>query len=85
MAYFRYYIESTRRVAAGRPIWITEFKPSGSDEQIKRFLSEVIPWLDTQSDIHRYAYFMARPGAGMMINDAATGLSGVGAHYAYLA
>lgn len=60
VAYFKSYLNDVRKVANGRPIWITEFKPSGTDGEIRRFLDEVIPWLDASKDIHRYAYFMAR-------------------------
>lgn len=80
-AYFKSHIDNARRIAGGRPIWITEFKPSGSDEQIKAFLSDVIPWMDKSGDIHRYAYFMASQGAGLLVNGDGTGLSDVGAHY----
>ncbi|CAO2657239.1 Nn.00g033650.m01.CDS01 [Neocucurbitaria sp. VM-36] len=73
--YFKKHIEDARKVAQGRPIWITEFKPEGTDEQIKHFLDEVLPWMDESSDIHRYAYFMARPGPGMLINDAQNALA----------
>jgi len=81
VAYLKKHIEDARRVAQGRPIWITEFKPRGTEEQVKRFLNEVMPWMDRSSDIHRYAYFMARAGEGMLINDAQSGLSGVGSYY----
>ncbi|KAL6712369.1 hypothetical protein ACN47E_000246 [Coniothyrium glycines] len=84
VAYFKQHIANARRVAQGRPIWITEFKPSGTDAQVKQFLNEVIPWMDASSDIHRYAYFMARPGSGLLVNDAQTGLSDVGSFYHHL-
>ncbi|KAF1841530.1 glycoside hydrolase family 128 protein [Cucurbitaria berberidis CBS 394.84] len=81
VGYFKKHIEDARKVAQGRPIWITEFKAEGTDEQVKRFLDEVIPWMDQSSDIHRYAYFMARSGPGMLINDAQNGMSDLGAYY----
>ena len=81
--YFKSHINAARAVANGRPIWITEFKPAGSDREIMDFLSEVMPWLDFSGDIHRYAYFMAAPAAGMLINQAQTGLSDIGHHYLY--
>ncbi|KAF1816198.1 hypothetical protein P152DRAFT_374387, partial [Eremomyces bilateralis CBS 781.70] len=46
----------------GLPIWITEFGAFGSDEEIKAFLEEVLPWLDSQDYVERYAYFMAKDG-----------------------
>ncbi|KZM23430.1 uncharacterized protein EKO05_0003966 [Ascochyta rabiei] len=82
-AYFKKHVEDTRKVAAGRPIWITEFKPRGNDEQIEAFLDEVLPWLDTSSDVHRYAYFMATTGDGFLIDNGGNSLSNVGSRYAF--
>lgn len=79
--YFKIHVEETRKIAAGRPIWITEFKPSGSDEQIKAFLDKVLPWLDASSDVHRYAYFMATKGEGFLIDNGDQSLSNIGSHY----
>ncbi|KAJ4374313.1 hypothetical protein N0V83_003054 [Neocucurbitaria cava] len=82
-AYFKQHIEDARKVAQGRPIWVTEFRAEGTDEQVKRFFDEVLPWMDGSSDVARYAYFMARPGPGMLINDAQDGLSDLGAYYSF--
>lgn len=81
-AYFKAHIEAVRDIAAGRPIWISEFKPTdGDDEAKKRFLDEMVPWMDETADIHRYAYFMAAQGEGLLINGKGSGLSSVGVHY----
>ncbi|KAL8963908.1 MAG: hypothetical protein Q9183_004857 [Haloplaca sp. 2 TL-2023] len=54
------HIAKTQEIADGRPIWLTEFKPDGSDEQQADFLSKVLPWLDDKSNgVERYAYFKA--------------------------
>ncbi len=82
-AYFKSYIESARKVAAGRPIWITEFQASGSDDQVKAFLDEVLPWLDAAGDVHRYAYFMASTGHGRLIDNGGSALSNIGSHYTF--
>ncbi|KAL5114957.1 hypothetical protein ACEQ8H_007129 [Pleosporales sp. CAS-2024a] len=79
--YFKDHVNAARAVAAGRPIWITELGPQGSDYDIKNFLNEVIPWMDKSSDIHRYAYFMAREG--LLINAQGTDMSDIGRHYTY--
>ncbi|KAL8707532.1 MAG: hypothetical protein Q9220_007474 [cf. Caloplaca sp. 1 TL-2023] len=52
------HIGKTQAMANGRPIWLTEFQPSGSDEQQSSFLDQVLPWLDDKSNgVDRYAYF----------------------------
>ncbi|KAJ8110474.1 hypothetical protein OPT61_g6693 [Boeremia exigua] len=79
--YFKAYIEEARKVAAGRPIWITEFQVRGSDDQVKAFLDEVLPWLDAAEDVHRYAYFMAAARHGQLIDIGGASLSNIGTHY----
>lgn len=57
VAYFKAYVTSAIAAAKGRPIWITEFGASGSQAQQVKFLQEVMPWLDGQAGVERYAYF----------------------------
>ncbi|KAI4606575.1 hypothetical protein J4E80_010111 [Alternaria sp. BMP 0032] len=63
---FKDHIANARKVAKGLPIWVTEFRAEGTDDEIRAFLDDVMPWMDNSQDIHRYAYFMARPGKGML-------------------
>jgi hypothetical protein len=53
----------------------------GTDDEIKGFLNEVIPWMDDSGDIHRYAYFMAREG--LLINSQGNDMSEIGRHFTY--
>ena len=62
------------------PVWITEFQCYGSDAQQIAFLQQVLPWLDAQSYVGRYAYFGTFPGH--TINANGTGLSDIGIAYA---
>lgn len=52
------------------PIWLTEFGVNnGNEQQIAGFLKEVMPWLDRQAYVERYAYFMARnTGSPYLLN-----------------
>jgi hypothetical protein len=78
-SYFKSHINAARDLAQGRPIWITEFYPEGTDEEIKAFLADVIPWMDASGDIHRYAMFMAREG--LLLDSTGSGLNEVGKAY----
>ena len=81
--YFKRYVQDALGVGNGRPVWITEFGlTSGSDEEKRRFLAEVLPWLDSQRDVHRYAYQMT--AKGVLVNDDGTGLSNLGNVYTYV-
>ncbi len=62
------------------PIWITEFQCYGTDAEQVTFLQTVIPWLDAQSYVARYAYFGAFPE--LLVNADSTGLSDIGIAYA---
>lgn len=42
------------------PIWLTEFGTTDGNDQA--FLEAVQPWLDAQTYVERYAYFMAEEG-----------------------
>ncbi|KAI5247464.1 hypothetical protein E4T43_01995 [Aureobasidium subglaciale] len=82
-SYFESHINSARAIAAGRPIWITEFglnsEFSYTDAELQAFLQKVMPWLDQQQDVARYAYFMDAPG--ILINSAGNAISGTGIVY----
>lgn len=52
---------------------------SYTDSELQAFLETVMPWMDQQSDITHYAYFM--DSAGILINSNGVGLSGTGAVY----
>ncbi|KAG9189844.1 hypothetical protein G6011_06712 [Alternaria panax] len=75
------HVNAARKFANGLPIWLTEFRAEGTDDEVRAFLDNVMPWMDNSQDVHRYCYFMARPGPGMLINEAGDGLSDIGNEY----
>lgn len=81
--YFESFINSTRAVANGRPIFITEFALDSSysftDAQNQAFLSQVMAWADAQPDIAGYAYFM--DATGLLMNSNGTAASPLGVLY----
>jgi hypothetical protein len=82
-SYFEFFVNQTRAVAKGRPIWVTEFALNNENPytqaELQGFLQKVMPWMDQQPDVARYAYFM--DAKGILINDAGTDLSGTGIFY----
>ncbi|CAD0114138.1 unnamed protein product [Aureobasidium uvarum] len=82
-SYLESHINSARAIAAGRPIWITEFglnnEFSYTDAELQAFLQKAMPWMDQQPDVARYAYFMDAPG--ILINSAGNAISGTGIVY----
>jgi hypothetical protein len=76
---FTSHVQAAYATGSGQPIWITEFGATGSDAEIESFFQTVLPWLDSQSYVERYAYFM--DGEGALVNSAGTGLSAIGNSY----
>ena len=55
-------MQNATDVAGGKPVFLTEFGASGSDDQISTFLEDVMPWMDGQDFVQGYAYFMVSDG-----------------------
>lgn len=69
--YFESHVTNASAVAGGRPVWVTEFGcTSGTDDQISGFLETVMPWMDSQSFVERYSYFMVADG--LLVSGGAT-------------
>lgn len=79
LEYFKSHVNKAIEVGDGRPIWITEFRPSGNDDEVISFLEKALPWLDSKREVHRYSYTMAIPGS--LINNEGNGLSRIGQAY----
>jgi Glycosyl hydrolase catalytic core len=81
VAYFKNYVQDVIDFAKANgvnKVWLTEFAAAGSDEQVAKFLGEVLPWMDGNDAIERYAYFMC--GEGELVNGKS--MSAVGKAYA---
>ena len=59
-------------------VWLTEFGATGSDSDVATFISSATSWLDQQSAVGRYAYFMC--GDGTLLSGSS--LSTLGEAYA---
>jgi hypothetical protein len=62
IAYFKSHVEQAYTAGGNRPVWITEFAATGTEDEQNTFLEVVIPWLDAQPYVERYAYFMCSQG-----------------------
>jgi hypothetical protein len=79
--YFSAYFKGLHTRYPNYKIWITEFGGSGTDSEQATFLKTVMPWLDAQSWVERYAYFWAEKGYLLANNAATTTLSLSGQAY----
>lgn len=78
-AYFKKHVQDAHTVSGGRPVWITEFKPSGSEAQVIEFLRVALPWLDGQWYVEQYA--MQWVARGELVDATGTALTAVGNAY----
>ena len=76
------HLKEAHEVCGGKPIWLTEFAPLGSDDDIAQFMKTAVPKLDKLEYLHAYSYFMVAAG-NLMSSDSA--LSGYGELYATVA
>lgn len=80
IAYFKDHVTQAYATGGHRAVWITEFSASGSAAEQQTFLQTVIPWLDAQEFVERYAYFMVTDGSLV----SGTSISPLGRTYAFL-
>lgn len=82
--YFKQFINETVALATENNIedvWLTEFQATGDTASQVTFLEEILPWLDAQSNVSRYAYFMC---SSSVLLTAANVLSEIGTIYTSL-
>lgn len=75
--YFKSHLKNIHEAGGKRPVWLTEFGVWTGD-QID-FLNKVMPWLDEQDWIERYAFHFAKPG--VLLAEDMSGLSALGQAY----
>jgi hypothetical protein len=80
VAYFKSHVTSAYAAGGNRPVWITEFQASGSAAEQQTFLETVLPWLDEQDFVERYAYFGVFDGD---LISSGTALSQLGNTFAF--
>jgi hypothetical protein len=59
------YLDRVHDACEGKPVWLTEFAPSGSDEEVAAFLKENLQMFDGLGYLERYSYFMMSVGSLM--------------------
>ncbi|KAM0212163.1 hypothetical protein ACHAQD_008918 [Fusarium lateritium] len=73
------HLEASHKACGGKPIWLTEFAPTGSDDEIAKWLEEAIPRLEALSYLDAYSYFKVESG---MLMSGPSELSSYGSVYA---
>jgi hypothetical protein len=79
--YFQDHVTQAYTAGGNRPVWITEFGASGTTQEQQTFLDAVLPWLDAQPFVERYAYFWVADGSLI----SGTSVSALGETFAFSA
>jgi len=81
---FQDVISNVTSVAKGKPVWVDNFQATGTADAQKKFFAEMVPWLDSQPQIARYAYVPLDKGTGNGFLNADGSLSDLGQYYSNL-
>ena len=79
---FKSTITKAIKIAKGKPVWVDNFQANGSDEEQRKFLSGVLPWLESNPDVERYAYVSPARSTGTGFLNADGSISPLGEFYA---
>ena len=79
---FKSTITKAIKIANGRPVWVDNFQANGSDEDQRKFLSGVLPWLESNPNVERYAYVSPARKTGTGFLNADGSISALGEFYA---
>ena len=81
---FKTVITNATTVANGKPVWVDNFSASGTNEEQQAFLNEVVPWMEDNDAIERYAYVSPDRTTGTGFLNADGSISSLGTFYANL-
>lgn len=79
---FKSTVTKAIKIAKGRPVWVDNFQANGSDEEQRKFLSGVLPWLEANPGVERYAYVSPARSTGTGFLNADGSISALGEFYA---
>ena len=79
---FKTTINNATAMANGKPVWVDNFQASGTNEEQQQWLSQVLPWLESNDAVERYAYVSPSRSTGTGFLNADGSLSSLGEYYA---
>lgn len=79
---FKDTVNNVIAMANGKPVWVDNFQASGTNEEQQQWLSQVLPWLETNNAVERYAYLSPDRSTGTGFLNADGSMSSLGEFYA---
>ncbi|MCJ1376895.1 hypothetical protein MMC20_008140 [Loxospora ochrophaea] len=79
---FKDTVNNATSLAKGKPVWVDNFQASGSNADQQTFLNGVLPWLEQNTAVERYAYVSPDRSTGTGFLNADGSMSSLGEFYA---
>ena len=79
---FEAVVNNATALAKGKPVWVDNFQATGTNEEQQAFLADVVPWLEANDAIERYAYVTTDRTTGTGFLNADGTISSLGTFYA---
>lgn len=79
---FKDVVNKAITIAKGKPVWVDNFSATGTNAEQQDFLSGVLPWLESNSNVERYAYVSPARKTGTGFLNADGSISSLGEFYA---
>ena len=79
---FKDTINNATALANGKKVWVDNFQASGTNEEQQQWLSQVLPWLEDNDSVERYAYVSPSRSTGTGFLNADGSMSSLGEFYA---
>lgn len=69
-------------IAKGKPVWVDNFQATGTNADQQNFLNGVLPWLESNPSVARYAYVSPERSTGTGLLNPDGSMSSLGEFYA---
>ncbi|MCJ1453682.1 hypothetical protein MMC28_004030 [Mycoblastus sanguinarius] len=79
---FKDVINNATSVAKGKPVWLDNFQATGTMAAQQEFFSEVLPFLESNEGVARYAYVSCDQSTGTAFVNGDGSISTLGQYYA---
>ncbi|KAK4695145.1 hypothetical protein P7C71_g2557, partial [Lecanoromycetidae sp. Uapishka_2] len=81
---FKDCVNNATKIANGKPVWVDNFQATGTNEAQQAFLGDIVPWLEQNEAVQRYAYVTPNSSTGTGFLNADGSISSLGTFYANL-
>ena len=81
---FKTTVTQAISVAKGKPVWVDNFLATGTNAAQQQFLGQMVPWLEGNARVQRYAYVSPFKSSGTVVLNGDGSVRSLGQYYASL-